>query len=103
MAAIANSQVTSLYVDNPKAGEVRSLLSIGNVTTGDTIDCSAVGPVAYTRLKAGVWCPSGVSGATAAGVVGTLSNGASGVNNKVTITLTGLANDTIMLALMGEA
>ena len=103
MAAIANSAVRTVYTDNLPGGERVSLLSISSVTTADTIDTSTVGPISYSRLKAGIWVPAGVSGATAVGVVGTLSNGATGVNNKVTITLTSLASDTILLLLMGEA
>lgn len=100
MAAIAASQITQMQSFG--GAERETWYRISNVTTGDTLDTGAIGPTLYNRLDAAPWCPGGGGGGGAkGGVVGALSNGAAGVNNKVTFTLTSMAQATISVLLQG--
>ena len=105
MAAIVAAQVTQLYSDGGAANRT-CLFRVLNVTTADTLDLSAMSPTLFNRLASAVWIPTpdggGATLPSGGGVVGTLGNGATGVNNRVTFTLTSLANATVLLLVQGN-
>lgn len=105
MATIASTQVTQIYSDGGTINRT-CLMRILNVSTGDTIDFSTIGPTLFNRLASAVWIPTpdgaGATLPSGGGVVGTLAAGATGANNKVTFTLTAMANATVLLLIQGN-
>ena len=91
MPAIGSANVKLLWSEG--GGERTAVYRVHNVTTADTLDLSA----SFRKIKAAVWVPAG---APTQGVVGALSGTPATV---VTLTLTGLANDTVYLLVIGEA
>lgn len=91
MAAIVASQVRTVL--SRGAGEVVEWLTINNVTTADTIDVSTIGETGFKKVRAAAF----FGHAQGTAVVGTVSG------TSITITSSGLANDTIELLILGEA
>lgn len=106
MAAIAASQVSQLWSDG--TGPAKTVLwKVVNVTTADTLDTVTAGmPTTFNRLSSAAWIPTadgaGATFPSGGAVVGTLGNGASGVNNKVTFTLASMASATVLLLASGN-
>lgn len=105
MAVIASTQVSQVWSDAGSTNR-QVLLRVLNVTTADTLDLSASAPTLFNRLSSAVWIPTpdggGATLPAGGGVVGTLGNGATGANNKVTFTLTSLASATVLLLVQGN-
>lgn len=105
MAAIAAAQCSQIWTDGGSATRA-CLFRILNVTTADTLDLSTMTPTLFNRLISAAWMPSpdgaGATMPSGGSVVGTLGNGATGVNNKVTFTLTSLASGTVLLLVQGN-
>lgn len=91
MPAITQAQVVKQSVDG--VGEKVAHILLDNVTTADTIDVSAIGPVTFKKVKWAVWGPMGKK---TTGVVGSVGG------TTVTITLSGLASDSIWLMVCGS-
>lgn len=89
MAAI--SSANQLFFDQSGSQRV-SVLRLNNVTSGDTIDVSTVGSVAYTKVNAAAFLASSTGTGALATVAGT----------NLTLTLAGMANDTVTLVVEGQ-
>ena len=91
MAVLTASQVKTILVVGQ--GQVVESLELSNVTTADTVDVGSLGTTAFKKVEAAVF----FGRAQGTGVVGSPSG------TVITMTIAGLANDTVEMLIIGEA
>lgn len=91
MAAVAASQVKTIFFQG--AGQVVAWLQIHNVDSADTIDVASIGAVGYKKVRAAAF----FGHAQGTGVVGSVAG------TVITMTSSGMVDDTVDLFVLGEA
>jgi hypothetical protein len=89
MAATTAAQVSTLF--NETGAQRTVLLRIIGVNTGDTIDVSTVGPVVFKKVEAAAFIGGNQLTAVAGSISGTV----------ITLTSSGMINDTVSLLIIG--
>lgn len=90
MAAIGATQITQIAADG--GAQKCVLYRISNVTSGDTLDVSSVGPITLKKVQ-GVGFIGAAQGTQASGSIS---------GTTITFTSSGMAADTIYACIVGE-